>query len=150
MKTKLNTQNTIRSAARNYLRVLCLVPLSVIAIAAGCKPDAKIAPGPDPVGTYQLVSVDGKKVPCNVKHDQAELTIKAGTFIIQADGTCISKMAFSVESRGDASREVKATYTRQGSELTMKWEGAGTTVGTVQGSTFTMNNEGMVLVFSKQ
>ena len=30
-------------------------------------------------------------------------------------------------SGGDSSREVKAAYTRQGSKLTIQWEGAGTT-----------------------
>jgi hypothetical protein len=31
----------------------------------------------------------------------------------------------------------------------MQWEGAGTTVGTVEGNDFTMNNEGMVFVYRK-
>jgi hypothetical protein len=46
-------------------------------------------------------------------------------------------------------REVKATYTRQGSKLTMQWEGAGMTTGTVEGDMFTMNNEGMVFSYRK-
>jgi hypothetical protein len=54
-----------------------------------------------------------------------------------------------VPSRGDSAAEVKATYTRQGSTLTMQWEGAGTTTGTVQGDTFTMNNEGMAFAYRK-
>jgi hypothetical protein len=133
-----------------HVLALCLLPLIAAAVGAGCKPEPKATAGLDPVGTYVLVSIDGNKVPCTIKHGEAALNIKSGTFAIQADGTCSSKMAFSVESRGDADREVKATYTRQGSQLTMKWEGAGTTVGTVEGTTFTMNNEGMVLVYTKQ
>ena len=31
----------------------------------------------------------------------------------------------------------------------MTWAGAGTTVGTVEGNTFTMTNEGMVLVYRR-
>ena len=42
-----------------------------------------------------------------------------------------------------------ASYTRQGSKLTMKWEGAGMTTGTAEGDTFTMNNEGMVFAYRK-
>jgi hypothetical protein len=34
-------------------------------------------------------------------------------------------------------------YTVAGTRLTMQWHGAGTTVGTVQGDTFTMYNEGI-------
>ena len=44
---------------------------------------------------------------------------------------------------------MRATYTRHGSELTMQWQGAGTTVGTLTGDTFTMNNEGMMLAYQK-
>jgi hypothetical protein len=49
----------------------------------------------------------------------------------------------------DAAIEVKATYTREGPKLTMKWQGAGTTIGTVEGDIFTMNNEGMVFAYRK-
>jgi hypothetical protein len=47
------------------------------------------------------------------------------------------------------SREVKATYTRQGTQITMQWEGAGMTMGNVSGNTFTMTNEGMVFAYRK-
>jgi len=115
----------------------------------GCREPANIAPGVDPVGTYTLVSVDGNKVPCRAKHGEHELTVSSGTFIIRADGTCNSKMAFIPPSGSEVVREVRATYTRQGAKLTMKWERAGITSGTVSGDTFTMNNEGMILAYRK-
>ena len=31
----------------------------------------------------------------------------------------------------------------------MKWQGAGLTTGTVEGNTFTMDNEGMLFVYKK-
>ncbi len=31
----------------------------------------------------------------------------------------------------------------------MRWQSGGTTIGTVEGNKFTMNNEGMVLVYQK-
>jgi hypothetical protein len=49
----------------------------------------------------------------------------------------------------DAAIEVKATYTRDGQKLTMQWQGAGRTIGSVEGDTFTMNNEGMVFAYRK-
>jgi hypothetical protein len=127
----------------------CLVPLCVMLVSAGCKPPAKVAPESNPAGTYNLVSVDGKNVPCALEHEGHKLTIKSGAFIINPDGTCSSKMVFVPPGGNDATREVKATYTRQGSTLTMKWEGAGMTTGTAEGDTFTMNNEGMVLAYRK-
>ena len=116
---------------------------------AGCKQDAKVAADTNPVGTYTLVSVDGNKLPYALKHEGATPTIKSGTFAINSDGTCSSKVVFSMPPGGDSSREVKASYTRQGSKLTMQWEGAGTTIGTVEGDTLTMDNEGMIFAYHK-
>ncbi len=152
-------QNELRGehgrATRRFLH-LCLLPLFVVLVWTGCKQEAKVAadtktvtaPAADinPVGTYTLATVDGKKVPCTVQHEGHTMTIKSGSFIINADGTCSSKM--SLEGR-DAAIEVKATYTREGPKLTMKWQGAGMTIGTVEGDTFTMNNEGLVLAYRK-
>ena len=115
----------------------------------GCKPEAKVAADFDPTGSYSLRSVDGKNVPCSTTHEGVTLTIKSGVFTIDADGRCSSQITFSVPARGDMSREVKATYTRQGAELTMQWEGAGITMGNLNGNMFTMTNEGMVFQYGK-
>ena len=48
-----------------------------------------------------------------------------------------------------ATREVSATYTKDGAKLTMQWQGAGMTVCTMDGNTFTMDNEGMIFVYRK-
>ena len=72
-----------------------------------------------------------------------------GAVVINADGTCVSKMIFVPPSGTEATREVRATYTKDGSKLTMQWKGAGKTVGTIDGNTFTMENEGMALVYRK-
>ena len=156
MKSKQNELNGEQRQATRHLLQLCLLPLFMVVVCAGCKQEAKVAadtktvaaPAADinPVGTYALVTVDGNKVPCTVQHEGHTMTIKSGGFIINADGTCSSKM--SLEGR-DAPIEVKATYTREGPKLTMKWQGAGMTIGTVEGDTFTMDNEGMVFVYKK-
>jgi hypothetical protein len=111
----------------------------------GVEPPAPV----DPTGTYALLSVDGKEVPCEAEHDGHKMTINSGQFMIKADGTCASRMVFSVESGPESTRQVQATYTLEESILTMKWKGAGTTTGTVQEDRFTMANEGMVLVYKK-
>jgi predicted RecA/RadA family phage recombinase len=88
-------------------------------------------------------------VPANVTHEGVEMLLRSGTFTIKADGTCSTKTVFVLPSRTESAREVGATYTNEGSKLTMQWKGAGKTVGTIQGNTFTMDNEGMVFVYKK-
>jgi len=128
---------------------VCLLPMVMVACWAGCKEPAKVVADADPVGTYTLVSVDGKQVPCTAQHDGHALVVKSGSFVINADGTCSSRVAFVPPGGSDVVRDVKASYTRQGAKLTMKWEGAGTTIGTVEGDTFTMNNEGIVFAYRR-
>jgi hypothetical protein len=125
------------------------MPLCIVMVCAGCKHGVKATADTNPAGTYALVSVDGNKVPCNVQHEGHALAIKSGSFVINADGICSSTMVFSPPSHGEVTNVVKATYTREGPKLTMKWQGAGITIGTVDGENFTMNNEGMVLAYRK-
>ena len=156
MKPKQSEMNGQSWRAARYFLQMCLLPLLVIVVCAGCKREVKVAAETktvaavpseiNPVGTYGLVTVDGKKVPCTVQHEGHAMPIRAGTFIINADGTCSSKIF--LEGR-DAAIEVKATYTREGQKLTMKWQGAGMTIGTAEGDTFSMNNEGMMFAYRK-
>ena len=128
---------------------LCLISAFLVLAGTGCKKEAGSNANIDPTGVYALVSVDGKSLPCSLNHEGATPTIKSGVFTINADSNCVSQITFFVPMKGDRSREVKATYTRQGTEITMQWEGAGTTMGNVNGNTFTMTNEGMVFAYRK-
>ena len=103
----------------------------------------------DLAGVYALVSVSGKNVPASVSHDGTALQVRSGSFTINADGTCGTKTVFVPPSGQEATREVSATYTKDGAKLTMQWQGAGMTIGTVDGNTFTMDNEGMIFVYRK-
>jgi hypothetical protein len=159
---KTNQNDLKREETHFWLRALgscgLAVCLVLVLAATGCQPQGKGADAGQtekattasaevsPVGTYNLVSVDGKKVPCTLEHGGHNMTINSGSFSINADGTCGSKMTLAGR---EAAIERKATYTRKDSKLTMKWQGAGTTLGTVEGDTFTMNNEGMVLAYRK-
>jgi hypothetical protein len=100
-------------------------------------------------GVYTLKSVNGEPVPANVTHGSATLQVRSGTFIINIGGKCSTKTVFVPPSGTEIAREVSATYTKEGLILTMQWENAGKTVGTIQGNTFTMDNEGMVFVYMK-
>jgi hypothetical protein len=126
---------------------LCL--LLTAGLLSGCKPESNVPEGGDPAGVYALVSVNESQVPASVTHDGVALQVRSGTFTLKADGTCGTKTVFVPPSGQEATREVSATYTRQGSKLTMQWQGAGRTTGTIEGNTFTMDNEGMVFVYRK-
>jgi len=127
---------------------LCFL-LTAGLLLSGCKPEAKVAEGGDPTGVYALVSVNGNAVPASISHDGTALQVRSGTFTLKADGTCGTKTVFVPPSGQEATREVSATYTKEGSKLTMQWQGAGRTTGTIDGNTFTMDNEGMVFVYRK-
>jgi hypothetical protein len=100
-------------------------------------------------GDYQLVSVNGKLVPCIVSHEDHEVMVKSGLFTISTNATCRSQSVFCIVGYRDVHRVVDATCTVSGTNLTMRWKGAGVTKGTIEGGTFTMNNEGMIFVYRK-
>jgi hypothetical protein len=127
---------------------LALLLVAGLCLSA-CKQGLETVDTKDPTGNYTLVSVDGKQVPTVVTHDGAQLQIRSGAFTISEDGTCTSKMVFVPPSGTEVVREVTATYVREGSKLNMQWKGAGKTVGTFDGQRFTMNNEGMILVYQR-
>jgi len=103
----------------------------------------------DPVGVYLLAEVNGNPVPTTVSHG-GNLYIISGTFTINADKTCRSKILLRIPSGEEITKEVEATYTLTGSKLLMKWKGAGWTEGTLEGNSFTMNNEGMVFKYIRR
>lgn len=132
------------------------VPLSVgLILAVGPLVSTCASPGiaDDPaswVGVYTLISVDGREVPARVVQNGVTLEVRAGTFTLAADGNCTSRTVFVPPSGGEVAREVGATYVKDGATLTMHWENAGTTVGTLEGDLFTMDNAGMVFVYRRR
>ena len=116
---------------------------------SACQMQQPPATATESAGVYALVSVDGKPVPASVSHEGVTLNVRSGTFTIKADGTCSSRIVFVSPSGIETTREVSATYTEEGSQVNMRWKGAGKTVGTISGKTFTMNNEGMLFVYRK-
>jgi len=100
-------------------------------------------------GSYKLISVNGAIVPATVAHGAAKLKVHSGTFIIRTDGTCSSSTEFSPPAGGKVTQKVHATYTSDGSKLVMQWEGAGMTRGSIDDGRFTMDNHGMVFVYSR-
>jgi hypothetical protein len=146
MKKEQNQMSPTLST-KHALQLVVLLTAGLLLSA--CKQETKVAAGVDPTGVYALVSVNGNAVPASVSHDGTALQVRSGSFTIKADGTCSTKTVFVPPSGTEATREVSATYTKEGSKLTMKWQGAGMTIGTIEGDKFTMDNEGMVFVYKK-
>ena len=135
----------------NTPRIVALILLAalVLFVLTGCRNAPRASTDINPAGVYTLVSVDGKTVPCNLTHEGVAMLVKSGSFTISADGTCRSLSTFCVPPHPDIHRKVKATYTQNGEDLTMRWERAGITKGRIDGDTFTMNNEGMIFRYRK-
>jgi hypothetical protein len=156
MKTNSHSIKYKLSIASPRLIAVWLLAGVLLALGlTGCKDSSAIPSGPNAsapasiAGDYTLVSVDGKAVPCVVSHEGRDVTVKSGRFTINTDGTCRSQSVFAVLPSKDVNRLVEATYTVSGANLTMRWKGAGTTTGSVKGSDFTMNNEGMIFAYRK-
>ncbi len=138
---KVTAGHTKRSRGAFLVSVL-LVALGALSVQAADK-DKKVT------GVYTLTTVNGKKLPTTISHEGHALEIRSGTCTINTNGWCTSRMTFVPPSGTEATVETKATYTVQGRKLNMQRQGAGKTTGTVEGSTFTMENEGMVLAYKK-
>jgi hypothetical protein len=152
MKPDRNKMSSITLGSKSKILTACFLLIGGLFLVA-CQQKVEnanvIYPAADYTGNYKLVAVDGATVPATVSHDGREMLVRSGTFEINADGTCVSKTIFSPQSGYEVSRVANAIYTRNGSELKMRWEGAGNTTGTIEGDTFTMDNHGMVFVYKK-
>jgi hypothetical protein len=150
-------------AVTRFVTWCILCALTACVLLSGCRPAETPRPAtpasspaaadaaklPDIAGSYTLVSINGTTLPFTVTHEGPGIQVTSGTFTIRPDGACVSVVAFLMPSGQAQSREVSATYTRDGSRLTMQWQGAGVTNGTVEGDTFTMENEGQVFLYRK-
>ena len=135
-------------------RTASLLLASLAMLAPFACQTAPRSPQPTPdmaeiAGKYALVSVDGKPVPAMVSHESASLEVRSGSFIMGVDGRCSTTTVFVPPSGREVTREVGAVFAKDGPRLTFWWDGAGTTTGTVDGTTFTMDNEGMVFVYRR-
>lgn len=148
----MKTNHTSERCRRTWSLNTGLLALAVaLLIGAGCKQAEKptATAAVDIAGLYTLETVGGNRVPCKLAHDGTTLEVRSGSFEIKADGTCGTKTTFVPPGGKEVMREVGATYTQDGSKLTMKWQGAGTTTATAEGGTLSMNNEGTLFVYRK-
>jgi hypothetical protein len=152
-KRAMKTNTTIINPVRNSYtpRLIALGAIAALLLCALARAHGQPAEKTaiNPVGTYALVSVDGKTVPGTINHEGTAMNVQSGTFTISTNSQITCVMTVSVGDRKDIRIETRATYTVKDAELTMKWQNAGMTRGSLAGQTFTMTNEGMAFVYQK-
>lgn len=143
-------RNKIRTTlTQNFgLSFGCALAVVALVILSGCT-EKNAAPATGRDETYRLVSVNGNALPASLSHEGAALKVLSGSFAFEAGGTCRSTTVFAAPSGKETQREVSATYTENGANVTMRWKGAGRTTGSIAGNTLTMHNEGMIFVYEK-
>jgi len=122
----------------------------VLLWAAGCSPVSGTPVVPDYLGTYNLVSIDGHPVPYAPVHQgQQAPEIVSSSLTLNEDGTFTMTMSYTNPSGGTISNDFAGTYTQDGTDFMLKWEGAGQTKVTIEGGSLTLNNEGMLFSYEK-
>lgn len=66
-----------------------LLAVALLAALAGCGGDSTSPRNIDPVGTWQLVSVDGNPLPAQIESEDVEVTLEivSGTLLVNDGGT---------------------------------------------------------------
>jgi hypothetical protein len=136
------------------------VPLVLLlaAAGAGCSRAVVTVPAaaPQPVGSFELVNVDGAALPYAVPEGQrrpAGLQITGARLVLGADGAFRQWMAYRFEGDGAVrtmEREFTGTWVKEGAAYRMTWDGAGTTPARFDGELWTYDNVGMLLTFRRQ
>lgn len=100
--------------------------------------------------TYALTTVDGHAIPFAPLHQGQQIPeIVSGSLTLKDDGTFVSAMSYGKPDGGSFDRDFRGAYSLEGSDLILKWEGAGETKVTVEGNVLTMDNAGMLFVYEK-
>ena len=113
-------------------------------------PACKQVSGPsDVTGTYLLVTIDGRELPYTPAHQGGAPQVVSSTLTLDAGGTFRMSMSYATTPGNSISRDFGGTYTQEGTVLSMLWKGAGKTTATLEGSTLTLNNEGILFAYRK-
>src|SRR4051794_36341571 len=92
MKPDLENWAPINGGMKKAVRLGLSLVAGLLLVACGGK--AKLSEGDAGTGVYTLVSVNGAQVPTTISHEGVGLQVRSGTFTINADGTCNSRMVF--------------------------------------------------------
>lgn len=125
------------------------IALAIIALV-GIPLAAKLRKGDTrAANTYTLVSVDRHAVPyAPMQGGQRSTEIVSATITLNPDGTFVSTMKYGKPTAGET-RNFNGTYTKEGHNYLLSWEGAGQTGVTIEENKLTLNNQGSLFVYQK-
>ena len=110
--------------------------------------------GPEAIaGNYTLRTIDGQDLPAvilQVLNDKVEVT--AGSLRINSDLTFSSSLTAAATTSGtttSATDTQTGTYTLNGTAITLRFQDASTSTGSITGNTLTVIDEGLSLVYRK-
>lgn len=149
MKTPLSI--TTSNVENHTPRIIAigLLAACLLWLLTGCKHKAVAMPEPDLAGEYALITMDGQAVPCTIHHEGTTMKVHSGSITLTADGQATSRMVISTGNNKETVCVRQAVFNQSSTNLNLRWKNAGRTIGNLAGNTFTMNNEGMTLVYRK-
>lgn len=124
--------------------------LTTLALALpGCRQGESPAKTSDHVGTYTLATINGNRLPFTPPNEGGAPQIESGAIALLADGSFSSTMTYRMPDGKVGNRGSSGSYTRQGSSFKLEWKGAGVTLGTLEGNTFTIDDDGLKCAYRK-
>jgi hypothetical protein len=138
------------------MRKLFLSTLAAaVAVTTACGGDSSTGPGATVAGTYTLQTVNSKTLPFVLYDDGTQkIEVISDVYNISAGGTYTNQTVVRTTAGGTASTDTlssNGTYKQSGNSLTLT-DAADSTdqvTGTLSGSTFTINVEGVTLVYTR-
>jgi hypothetical protein len=102
------------------------------------------------VGTYALVSLNGRALPTSIPEGSTQIEVISGTLTLGSGGTVRTSTTYrSSPGATPVTNEVSGTYTMQGSTLSFSYTNGGRTTATLNGNTLQMVNEGVVWLYQR-
>jgi hypothetical protein len=138
-------------------RLRITTALVLAATLAACGGGDKDSTGPTGnaavVGTYTLRTANGQPLPTTVTAEGLTVTVKSGSVALNADGSCSHRLEVSTVIGGTPINDTTTyfcTYPVNGNNVvaTDTDDGA-VTAGTVSGTTLTVAEEGISLVYQR-
>lgn len=133
--------------------ILLSVMVAAVAVTTACGDSS--GPGTSAVGTYSLQTVNTKTLPFTFYDDGTQkIEVLSDVYTLSANGTYTNQTVIRTTTGGTSTTDnlsSNGTYKQSGSSITLTDSSDSTdqVTGTLNGSTFTINVSGTVLVYTK-
>ena len=128
---------------------LLFVVSALVLLTSGCRKNTSAAKSPDYTGTYTLDTINGRKLPFNPLPRIAATEFSSGAITLQADGSFTSAISYRTPEGKISKRDASGSYTNAGTSFRLQYTGRGAATATLEGNTFTVNDDDMKLVYRK-